>query len=915
MRELQFQITGFSEDDTRQWKRPSHRPTPARAVGLCVLGVAVLYLLAGAKTSGRVEITSPVSGATTRDAQILVSGNSSDIQADAVDLDVNGSLQTVPASEGAFAAQVSLTLGVNTIRASADGISSEPITVVRRPQPVVRINSPSEKSVTTQAAVEVAGALENSEEGAVTLDVNGNTQAVTVTNTRFSVTVPLVVGRNVIQALVARASPAVVEVSRLETGIAITSPSNGFTTDLATVMVTGTVENVDAGTITLKSDELSRTVQAQNGSFNSEVGLHLGDNRIQASFGDALSNEIVVHRSPPPVIIALTSPQSGPTLSTVASVRGTVQNARNNTITLTVNGSSRAVPMKGADFNAEVRLEVGDNRIQASQGDVVSNEVVVNRQPLPALIKIVSPLSGPSRNSSVRVTGRITNPRSSTITLTVNGSSRALDITNGGFASDVELGIGENRIQASQGDAVSNEVVVNRQPLPVLIKIVSPQSGPTKDPVVTVTGRVVNAPGNANTITLTVNRSSSRFQLNDGSFTARVDLVPGDNLIEASISGASDQIRLVRLVRPEVRIVIVSPRDGTTTKRPSIPVTGRAENADAGTITLAVNQNPMQVPLRLGEFRSEVNLSPGKNFIQASLGSAVSQVVTVTLETRVENPSIQIISPRSGPAREPVVTVTGRVVNPRGDPITLTVNRSPVRYQITPGGFTARVQLVPGDNVIEASIPGAADQVRLVRLVRPEVRIVIISPRDGTTTRRASIPVTGRVENADVGTITLTVNRNSLPVSVRLGEFRSEVKLSPGKNFIQASLGSVRSQGVTVTWQTGGDGPVGTSDECSKINCDCKNVRGPRIATNAWSRAFGSSVTEQSMFSARVSTPPPQDRQAQCRSAEETLRRRCKATGKVSGACPPDASGPNAWPSSDKKRSFPIPKKQGVNKL
>jgi hypothetical protein len=284
------------------------------------------------------------------------------------------------------------------------------------------------------------------------------------------------------------------------------------------------------------------------------------------------------------------------------------------------------------------------------------------------------------------------------------------------------------------------------------------------------------------------------------------------------------------------------------------------------------------------------------------------------METRVENPSIQIISPRSGPAREAVVIVTGRVVNPRGDPITLTVNRSPIRYQITPGGFTARVQLVPGDNLIEASIPGAADQIRLIRLVRPEVRIVIISPRDGTITKRPSIPVAGRVENADVGTITLTVNRKSLPVSMHLGEFQSEVKLSPGKNSIQASLGTVRSQVVTVTFQTAGDGPVGTSDECSKINCDCKNVRGSRIATDSWSRTFGGSVTEQSqMFSARVSTPP-QDRQAQCRSTEETLRRRCKATGKVSGACPPDASGPNAWPSSDKKRSFSIPKKQGVNK-
>lgn len=104
MRELQFQVTGLSEDDTRRWRRPSRRPTPARAVGWGLLGVAVLYLLAGAKTSPRVEITKPASGAATLDAQILVSGRMSDIQADAVDLDVNGSVQTFRTSEGSFEA-------------------------------------------------------------------------------------------------------------------------------------------------------------------------------------------------------------------------------------------------------------------------------------------------------------------------------------------------------------------------------------------------------------------------------------------------------------------------------------------------------------------------------------------------------------------------------------------------------------------------------------------------------------------------------------------------------------------------------------------------------------------------------------------------------------------------------------------
>jgi hypothetical protein len=607
-----------------------------------------------------VEITKPASGFTTLDTQILVSGRTSDTQTDAVDLDVNGSVQTFRTSEGSFEAQVPLALGANTIRALADGISSEPITIVRKPQPVVRIESPSATTRTTRSEIEVVGAVENSEERAVTLDVNGTTRPAAVTNARFSATVPLVVGRNIIHAMLGGAEPAAVEVSRLETSIAISSPSDGYTTDLETVIVSGMVENSDAPAVTLKSYESSRIVAVQNGSFTAEVGLYLGDNIIQASVGDGSSDRIVVHRKQPPVIITLTSPQSGSTSSLSASVRGTIQNSRGNTLTLIVNGSPRNVPVVGGGFAAEVRLGIGENHLRASQGDAISNEIVLNRPPPPTLIKITSPTTGSTQDSSVRVTGSIANPRGLTITLRVNGSPQVVSFTGGGFAAQVGLVVGDNRIQASQGDAVSNEVVVTRVDQRTLIRITSPETSRTQDASVTVTGTVANPRGE--------------------------------------------------------------------------------------TITLTVNGSPRSVPIRNGGFAWGVKLRLGDNRFQASQGDAVSNDVVIS-------------------------------------------------------------------------------------------RIV----------------------------------------------------------------------------QTGGDDPPGTSDECSKINCDCKNVRGPRIATYAWPRAFGSSVTEQSPITARVSTPP-QDRQAQCRSAEETLRRRCRATGKVSGACPLDASGPNAWPSSDKKRSFSIPKKQGVNK-
>ncbi|HWO00914.1 MAG TPA: hypothetical protein VNS63_16765, partial [Blastocatellia bacterium] len=142
--------------------------------------------------------------------------------------------------------------------------------------------------------------------------------------------------------------------------------------------------------------------------------------------------------------------------------------------------------------------------------------------------------------------------------------------------------------------------------------------------------------------------------------------------------------------------------------------------------------------------------------------------------------------------------------------------------------------------------------------------------------------------------------------------------LQLGDNRIQASQDDAVSNVVVVNRlsQPGGNTQPDPSAQCSKINCDCKNVRASLTLAEPMARAFATPGSTQALFStARIGTST-QDRQAQCLAAEERLRRTCKATGKVSGGCPPAASGPNAWPKGRKTTpSTTVPKKQGVNKL
>src|SRR5512143_951583 len=157
MSELQFKVTGLSEDDGTDRER-GNRAQPARATVWGLLGVAVLVLFG----IGRIVIISPSSGTTTLDAQVAVSGRVTGADTETVALSVNGSTQTLPAPGGVFDVQVPLSPGENIISASANGYASDPITVVRRLQPVIRISSPAANTATTQTQIEVTGVVENS---------------------------------------------------------------------------------------------------------------------------------------------------------------------------------------------------------------------------------------------------------------------------------------------------------------------------------------------------------------------------------------------------------------------------------------------------------------------------------------------------------------------------------------------------------------------------------------------------------------------------------------------------------------------------------------------------------------------------------------------------------------------------------
>ena len=342
--------------------------------------------------------------------------------ASTVNITVNSTLRATVTTDpsGNFGATVPLAIGDNTIVATADdgafcgdSSTSPPVLIHRNqvPPPAPAISSPLSGTVTTADSVLVSGSAEI----ASTLEVLVN-NAVSATLTigadgLFSVSVPLGLGANAIQARatnpagtgpvsapvnVTRNLPPVVQpppssppkpaAPVASAPPAITSPTDGTTTssDSVTLQLQGS-----AGATALVSDNgtVVATVKfAADGTASVLVPLAIGDNSITVTVNGQVSPAIVIHHpAPAPIVPIITGPLDGSTThsdSIVVSGKAapgvivTILNGKTTAATVTTDSSG--------SFSAHIALHSGLNlihvEISAADGTPVSSEYVqVNR--------------------------------------------------------------------------------------------------------------------------------------------------------------------------------------------------------------------------------------------------------------------------------------------------------------------------------------------------------------------------------------------------------------------------------------------------------------------------------------------------------------------------------------------------------
>ena len=553
--------------------------------------------------------------------------------------------------------------------------------------PVVAIASPLNGSNQTSATITVSGTASDpgtNASGIAQVTVNNVPASYNPSNGTWTLAnFPLAVGAN---QLIARATdnagnqaaPHTITVNRPDTTaptVAITSPTNGFPTQAASITVSGTAVDGGAnatGVVLVTVNGVPATYNSQNGTWTlSNFSLTVGNNNpITAIAKDGAGNDSTPHtinviRQPPADTTApsltITSPgNDSHTESATTTVTGTVADLGDfpsgvaevtvNNVPATINGDctwTRAnVPLvEGPNPIIVVARDNANNSSPAQTRTVHRDNLADTQAPT---ITITSPLDhATSSAATITVSGTATDdgPNATGVRrVVVNDREATYDAgTHQWTITGVTLNEGPNAITAFAEDGATPP---NRgDALGITVTLHTPD---TQAPTVTITSPLTSLETYAATLSLagtaiddglnatgvssvTVNGVPANFNPASGQWSiANFSLAYGLNqIVVTAKDGATTpnqghaEVQVTRLQVPPPTLAISTPQNGAVLAAASITVAGTVSTVGAEPVTVTVNGENAIVSG--GQFTKTVTLAEGPKTITVVATDALSQ--------------------------------------------------------------------------------------------------------------------------------------------------------------------------------------------------------------------------------------------------------------------------------------------------
>ena len=320
-------------------------------------------------------VSSPANGLVTNVDTLTFNGTATDAGSGIKSVTVNGEAVTVDTG-GAFSANVTLVVGLNSITAVATDNFGNSTTVIRtitfdQTPPVLMVSTLPNGSATNNATLNVSGTATDPESGIKTVTVNG--QTITVgTGGAFSTSVTLVAGANTITVVATNNGtvtttngPRTITYDPNAPVVTIDTPADNIFSNVSPLTVSGSINEIAAVTVVDNSGTPEDAV-ITGSTFTATVVLTPGLNHIDIVATDPAGNlgsaKRTVTYDPDAPNLAITDPPSDITTAQSSYlIKGTVSDLTTVALILTVNGQSYTPTVTNGTFSQLITFTTGNH--------------------------------------------------------------------------------------------------------------------------------------------------------------------------------------------------------------------------------------------------------------------------------------------------------------------------------------------------------------------------------------------------------------------------------------------------------------------------------------------------------------------------------------------------------------------------
>lgn len=440
----------------------------------------------------------------------------------------------------------------------------------------------------------------------------------------------------------------------------LTVNSVPLATNLPLLTLTGTTESGAAVTVNGAAATVSGT------AWTSTISLTAGINLITVTAVNAkgaTTKTVSVNLLPPAANQVNLTMNPQPTLTGTAAI--TLSGTVTSGASVTVNNSPATV--SNNLWSLPVTLTPGANSFLitaalAGMSDSTTSVNITLDNVAPALNSFL-PQNGSTTSSAVQtITGTVIDDNPATVTVTVNGVSQTVGVSDGAFSLAVVLSGGTNVITVAASDAagnasgfVSSTIIYN--PLAPRIALTTANGGVTGAASHVIAG---TAPAGS-TITL----NDQPVTLNGTVWTTTVNLIPGINqfAIKATepVSGITSTIVAAVSYGPNLpAIAVTTPSQDIAISSRTVSLNGTVNSGTAVTATL----NGTAIPVNTGSdgtfsLTLPTLTNPGSYLVSVSATDAFGNTST-TIRSLIYDPSVPVIAVAS--ATPPKVTASNGVL-------------------------------------------------------------------------------------------------------------------------------------------------------------------------------------------------------------------------------------------------------------